>query len=346
MGLKSITSAQIIVGYGLEQGWNLQALLQSSGLSALELSSAKTLIESHQELAILQNLATLCDCPVKAGAELGRRYQITSYGMFGFALLSRKTGRDAAEFALKHMDLSFAFCDFSLNDEGEMSSIDYRSDFVGQLEKLIVSRDMWASLQVLEQIMPAGKQQIAIEMTFLPEPENIRFLSDAAAEDKRISSIRFSQTRNRITVASNFLDQALPQADEITAKMCEQQCLELLNNLQASHSVSYKVKTLVLNSGFSASMDDIAKQLAKSSRTLHRQLQKEGSSWRLILESTRCEKAKELLKGKHTIDDIATTLGYSEVSNFSHAFRRLTGNSPSEYRTAHLPPSHNPPTTN
>jgi AraC family transcriptional regulator len=47
----------------------------------------------------------------------------------------------------------------------------------------------------------------------------------------------------------------------------------------------------------------------------------------------RIERAKTLLAGHASVTDIGFTVGYSETSAFSTAFRRVTGLSPSAYRT-------------
>ncbi|MCT4980316.1 DUF1911 domain-containing protein [Pseudomonas aeruginosa] len=59
----------------------------------------------------------------------------------------------------------------------------------------------------------------------------------------------------------------------------------------------------------------------------------EGSSYRLLLDEVRQALAEELLAtGAIRLEEIAERLGYGEVSNFIHAFRRWKGMTPRQYR--------------
>ena len=78
---------------------------------------------------------------------------------------------------------------------------------------------------------------------------------------------------------------------------------------------------------------EMAQLLGVSSRTLQRQLSKEGLSYSGLMERCRYRTACESLK--HTRDpvrDIAALLGYSDVSSFSRAFLRWAGKTPRAYR--------------
>ena len=77
-----------------------------------------------------------------------------------------------------------------------------------------------------------------------------------------------------------------------------------------------------------------AAELARmSSRTLQRSLKSQGVTYREVLDRARLEYARSLLcRGDVVLAELAVRLGYSETSNFSHAFKRWTGVSPSEYR--------------
>jgi AraC-like DNA-binding protein len=71
-----------------------------------------------------------------------------------------------------------------------------------------------------------------------------------------------------------------------------------------------------------------------SSRTLHRQLQQEGASFRGIREQVRRERAiRLLLEGEAQIREIARRLDMTEPA-FSRAFKQWTGMSPLAYRRA------------
>ena len=70
-----------------------------------------------------------------------------------------------------------------------------------------------------------------------------------------------------------------------------------------------------------------------SRRTLARKLRDEDVAFAEILEETRAALAKRYLAERNLpVTEIAWLLGYSEVSSFSHAFKRWTGMTPREFR--------------
>lgn len=80
-------------------------------------------------------------------------------------------------------------------------------------------------------------------------------------------------------------------------------------------------------------LDDIAHKLNLSSRTLHRRLQEEDSSFRAIKDALRRDLAlSQIEKSDLPISQIAASLGFSEPSTFFRAFRVWTGVAPTAYR--------------
>lgn len=81
------------------------------------------------------------------------------------------------------------------------------------------------------------------------------------------------------------------------------------------------------------SIDDAARELFLSPRTLHRRLHEEGSSFRAIKDAVRRDIAlARLEKTRQPIAQIATDLGYAEPSAFFRAFQNWTGIAPTQYR--------------
>jgi AraC-like DNA-binding protein len=79
--------------------------------------------------------------------------------------------------------------------------------------------------------------------------------------------------------------------------------------------------------------EDVASELALSTRTLHRRLREEATSLRNLKEEAKLELAKqELMRGRVPIKRIAELAGFRNEKSFSRAFRTWTGASPREFR--------------
>ena len=83
----------------------------------------------------------------------------------------------------------------------------------------------------------------------------------------------------------------------------------------------------------SPGLGDVSARLHLSPRTVHRRLEDEGSSFRIIKEALRRDMAlARLAKTGDPIAQVAADLGYADTSAFYRAFVAWTGMAPVHYR--------------
>ncbi|MHA6344329.1 AraC-like transcriptional regulator QhpR [Roseivivax sp. CAU 1761] len=81
---------------------------------------------------------------------------------------------------------------------------------------------------------------------------------------------------------------------------------------------------------------EVAAALGMSRRTLRRRLADEGLRFSTVLAECRMEVARRILEeGRADVRDVAQHLGYSEVSAFERAFKKVVGETPARYRGRH-----------
>jgi AraC-like DNA-binding protein len=84
-----------------------------------------------------------------------------------------------------------------------------------------------------------------------------------------------------------------------------------------------------------ALLGEVARTLGMSERTLGRTLAHEGLNFTEILQQLRRDLAVRYLGDRKLhVSKIAWLLGFREVSAFTHAFKRWTGQTPRQTRTA------------
>ena len=84
------------------------------------------------------------------------------------------------------------------------------------------------------------------------------------------------------------------------------------------------------------SVTTVARLFSMHRRTLHRHLRMEGFAFRQVADGIRFEIACEILENTDmALGQVAAALQYSELSAFTRAFRRWSGQSPSAWRTSH-----------
>ena len=87
-------------------------------------------------------------------------------------------------------------------------------------------------------------------------------------------------------------------------------------------------------------MEDVARNLGMSVRSLHRRLANDGMTFRTLTEETRQELAEGLLcDERYSIAEVAFLTGFSEQSSFNRAFKRWAGDTPATYRKAQNRPA-------
>ena len=333
MPIRNITSVQIIVAYGVELGIDVNLLLQGSGLVSYQLTKHDMQVEDKQELHILKNLVMNTTSPFKVGMELGSRYHLTSYGIMGYALLASSTPRKAIELGLRFLDLTYVYSKIELIEIDQDLSLRFSCDIAGELGKLILARDMMGAAMIQREVFETGHLPINLQFTS-PQP---RSLSLDTMQQILGAEIQFDANYNGIVWVAKQMDLPLVKANAATAKICEQQCSQLLQQKQNWKPIERQVKDTLLHLGLTASMQDIADHLFRTTRTLHRQLKQEQTSWRQVRDNVRIGIAEELLSTPMQLDEIADRLGFSDGANFSHSFKRCRNITPSQHRKQTMP---------
>jgi AraC-like DNA-binding protein len=149
------------------------------------------------------------------------------------------------------------------------------------------------------------------------------------------SPIAFDAPENSISFCRRDLEERLPTGNADLARASDMVVADYIARLEKSNVVAQVTKLIIeqLPSG-KISEQAIAKSLNMSLRSLQRKLSEEGVSYKALLENTRQELATQYMNSsRYTINETTYLLGFSEPSNFSRAFKRWTGKSPSSYRS-------------
>jgi AraC-like DNA-binding protein len=320
---------QLLTQYSLDQGLSLDSCLQDTGLDWALLADPGAEISAEQELQLARNLVRACADSPGLGLALGRRYRLNSYGIWGFALLSSQTFRDAANLGLRYLDLTYAFHGMRIEEaDDEVHLFLDDGEVPPDLRRFLLERDLAGMLQVLRELFGGEPPLLRVELR-LPLP------ADATLYQEEIGLLpRFAQAYNRFVFPRHLLDRPLAGANPQTVQLCEEQCQRLLARRSQRSGLAGRIRGLLLERpGRLPDMEQVAASLHMSSRTLRRRLDEEDSNFRQLLEEVRQALAEELLAtGGLTLEEIAERLGYGEVSNFIHAFKRWKGMAPRRFQ--------------
>lgn len=143
---------------------------------------------------------------------------------------------------------------------------------------------------------------------------------------------------NELVFKKSDLEKPFLTANNVMLDYLEPQLKERLAEAMTSESftgiVQQKLYQAIPSGVFT--IEDIAASLGISSRTLQRNLTAEGTKFNQELQNVQKILAFSYFKNPEmTTEDVAYLLGYSEVSSFSRAFKKWTGQTISEYRVQH-----------
>jgi AraC-like DNA-binding protein len=146
--------------------------------------------------------------------------------------------------------------------------------------------------------------------------------------------VRFGADEDAFVLAAKDVERPLQSANRQLAAVFDRMLTEELAQLDKSDIVSRARAAILehLSSG-DGSEKEAAKRLNMSARTLQRRLAESNTTYAELVDEARKDLALRYIEDpRRSVTDITFSLGFSQPSAFTRAFRRWTGHSPSDYR--------------
>lgn len=315
-----------MIEYGRGRKIAPAALLKGSHLTLRQLADPDVTVTAAQELAVASNLLESTGREADLGLKLGLSYRLSTYGLLGYGLLSSATGQQAIALAQRYLALTYAYVGITFRRAGRQDVVTFEPslELPANLQCFFVGRAMGATCRVLRDVVGSDFELATFDVAF----------NEASGAKRQVlgARVRHGQRANAIAFEHALLERPLPQANAVTAAMCERMCAELLTRRRIRLDMaSFLAEYLSTHAYESApQLRDVAALLNTSERTLKRRLKAEGASFRDISNEIRKSKAQALVaEGRLSMSEIAQVLGFSDLSSFSQTFKRWTGAAPS-----------------
>lgn len=312
----------------VELGVARDELLRDVGLDVDTLSdpSARLSIPTCERLVVTARRATGQD---GLGVLLGLRMRVSQHGFLGFAAMTAGTVREALVLAERYCVTRTTALSLTVYEEGDNASVVFEERApLGELREFAVL-SLVVGLQTIGQALTGQTLTGRAECAFSRPP----FLSNLIGD--RSTLLTFDAASNRLVFSRSILSLPLLTADPVAMELARSQCEKELAALAASGSFLSRVRAALERSreGF-ATLEEVASALHMSQRTLERHLSSHGTTFSTVLDTSRRERALLLAEDRAlTVAEIAFRVGYTDVANFTRAFRRWTGVAPGAYRS-------------
>ncbi|MEO8700443.1 MAG: AraC family transcriptional regulator ligand-binding domain-containing protein [Kofleriaceae bacterium] len=307
----------------LSARWNVapEALLHGLPITAAALAAPTTRVPLAVCEAIVARAIALTGEPALA-FHVGTQMKVSSHGFLGFAAMTASTTREALELATRFASTRTGAIGLALYVEGDTASIviEERTP-LGALREFVVVA------------LIVGLWQLGRELTgrMLDGSAECAFAAPAYVDAIPLGDrLRFGAPSHRLIFDAAILALPLTGADAVATRLAAEQCERELAAVDAGFAG--KIRAAIAATA-TPGLPAIAKQLGMSTRTLKRRLADHGTTFSTIRDDMRRERALLLLDNRAlSIGEIAATLGYTELPNFTRAFRNWTGMTPHAYR--------------
>ncbi len=325
------SAATGIVDSICDQGGDIDSIFGNAGLAPSMAGEPTLQLRLSSFCRLFEESARKTENP-NFGLWFGNQFKPHDLGLWGYVGVSSLTMGAALENLVSY---------FPYHQEKSMLRLSARTDGMMMLEYQILApeiverrQDAELSLGMFLNVFREclGKDWQPEEVFFEhPKPE-------AAEEHEKAfgAATYFSQPTNALIFRPEILEHPMPRRDLGLMTMM-QTCLEQLGSRNDGfESVTDRVRSVIrmkLPEGC-PTLEVVGEALQLSSASIQRELSLVGLTYKELIHTTRYDLAHSYLKQRHLpLSEIAFLLGYSELSAFSRAVRRWTGESPRAMRS-------------
>ena len=262
--------------------------------------------------------------------KLGQRLDFTFFGSFGFALMSCSNFKAVTKLTNRYRLLLGSGLNLNISYDSHKSKTTLRVSIgiLKNLQKRLITELVISQAIYLIKVI-TNNDKLNFKVTFQHEGVNNKELYESILK----CDVEFNQLHNDLTIP-DLSEEKLISANSAVHIIYEEQCEELLRDLNKIENFSAAVRRILLQAGDDLpDIKEVAFKLHTSESTLRRRLKDESSSYRIICDEVRDVLAKKYLTTTNlTISDIAMLLNYSEAASFRRAFVRWNKVTPNDYR--------------
>jgi AraC-like DNA-binding protein len=302
------------------------------------------LLVQHGVITVAQQLQVLRNARVLAAREdwaleFGRRLNINSHGPLGFAAISAATLGEGIETLGAFARIRSPYVEYSAveRDRQLILCFDTSRYPLGDLAVPLVEMLQQIALSYVRAVLGEGNSDATLHFAYAARGHVSRYREAFA------SRCEFSAGFNGIALPSALKALPCPLHDEKIFRSSVSRCREALAGVlaeddvvaRASHWLAAHFEQIATNRKFTSQprLEQLASAWGVTTRTVIRRLAENGVRFGELRAAQQLEMARRMLDdARYTVSEVGHLLGYGDPANFGRAFKRLTGQSPSEYR--------------
>jgi AraC-like DNA-binding protein len=310
-------------------GIDVAPLMMKAGVTSQQIEDDRVWLSVESQIRFVELIADALQDDL-LGFHLARDFELREIGLLYYVLNSSEQLGDALRRAARYSAIINEGIALRLREGKEVAATFH---YIGverlsdrhQIEAWVTSLVRVCRQVTDRRLLPSCVRFVHHRKGGCPELDS--FMGCAVEFGADGDEVTFSGTAQQMPVVS-----ADPYLNELLIKYCEEARAHR-DAGRGTFRVSLENAIAPLLPHGKARADEIARRLGMSQRTVARRLASEGLTFAGVLNELREDLARRYLQDDDlTISEIAWLLGYREVSAFTHAFKRWTGQTPRQAR--------------
>src|SRR5271165_92311 len=315
-----------------ELGVNVSAVLRTAGLHNDLFDQMRILVSTEQQFALWRAIGDVSKDP-SIGLKLGNETKTERFHPMGIAALSTESFGAAVRHMARYKRLS-APEEILTEVNGDEWTIQFRWSLAVDKEPAVLIEHCFAWLLTIAR-KGTGTAISPVRVELVQARSHVKELQRhfgcPIACDATRNAIVFRATDAQlpfVTRNAELLDMLAPQFEQELRERTppnEDSFLEMVRG-----AIQQRL------TGHRPGIEDIARDLHMSTRSLQRKLQESGATFQRLLDDARHEMARYYLTNSVLeLTEAAYLLGYEDANSFARAFRKREGVPPKHWREAH-----------
>ena len=310
-----------------ELGLSPEAVLRQAGLPMGLFNQEKILVSTEEFFALHQGIADASSDP-EFGLKLGTLERVEHYDPTKIIALSARSFRDAVERLSRYKQLTCPE-EIRLVERGNECAVQFVWLLAHEKEPPLLVDVCFAWIVSIGR--RGTRRPVNPKRVELQRASGHRDIYEAHFR----CPVKFKANQNGLVFSK--ADMELPFVThnaDLLAIVAPQLEAELTQQL-AQKTFSEQAKGILkqLLAGQRPGIQDLARELHLSTRTLQRRLTEQGITFQRLLEEARRELARHyLLHSSRELNETAYLLGYEDANSFFRAFHHWEGTSPAQWR--------------
>jgi len=315
-------------GHGLDRA----NLLRQIELSEDQIRDPDNRVPVVKTLRLWRRIANQLADP-DLGLEVGSTFEVREGGVVGYAMLHSDTLLGALKRVVRFAKILNQRADMKLEDLGGRWRLQAIHQPLIPDFRQPIDEGMAGLMTCFREIL--GRQIMAASVRF-----NYARPKDTTLHRRLLGAdLHFAAPAAAIELWDRDVRAPTVAADPTLTQYLDELAQVHLQALPKVESHADRLRQVIwpyLSEG-SPTIQQMAAELALSTRSLQRRLSEEGTSFAEVVDDLRHDKARLLLRDPNlAVYEIAYLLGYSDPSTFHRAFRRWQGTSPSQFRALQI----------